>query len=597
MKRRPTRTGRSALAGTAIRVAGALTALALIFAGLAPAQAASYIRIGGSGSSWAGNALQDWVSRVGSQGVTVDYENKGSSTGRKEFADKMKQFAVSEIPYTGDTADPRDNSLPPFKYAMLPVVAGGTAFMYNLKTGPNRLTSLKLSQQAIAKIFTGQVQKWNEPIIRADNPGVPLPDARVNVVVRSDGSGATAQFTLWLLRQFPADYAVLCQKTGCNPRAATSFFPIGNGQLQNFVAQNGSQGVTTYTANNQYTINYDEYSYAKGIDFPTAQVKNASGFYTLPTESAVAVALTQAKINLDSKSANYLSQDLSRVYGYHDPRSYPMSAYSYMIVPTQTTEALNAAQGATLGYFANYALCEGQRPMGQLGYSPLPMNLVLAAMDQIQKIPGVDKPTLDKINQTKTSVRTGGTPACNNPTFKPGDSPAMNQLVRSAPFDPACDAACQAPWTGSNAAENQGPGSTGSNTGNGGGKAAPAAATGAAGGTASGKTAPAGSAAPAAAAPAANGNTAAARTGSAGASCDADTGTCGTTAQAQGAVAGQALAPVSTNLPAYNGWGQPQTLLVVVGLLLLVLVLAPPLIAHLLGRGTPVRPGKQGSRT
>lgn len=579
MIRRPTRT-------TTARVGGVLIALGLIFAGLAPAQAASYIRIGGSGSSWAGNALQDWVSRVGSQGVTVDYENKGSSTGRKEFADKMKQFTVSEIPYTGDTADPRDNSLPPFKYAMLPVVAGGTAFMYNLKTGPNRLTSLKLSQEAIAKIFTGQVQKWNEPIIRADNPGVPLPDARVNVVVRSDGSGATAQFTLWLLRQFPAEYAKLCQRTGCDPKTATSFFPIGNGQLQNFVAQNGSQGVTTYTANNQYTINYDEYSYSKGIDFPAAQVKNAAGFYTLPTESAVAVALTQAKINMDSKSANYLSQDLSRVYGYRDPRSYPMSAYSYMIVPTENTEALNNAQGATLGYFANYALCEGQRPMGQLGYSPLPMNLVLAAMDQIQKIPGVDKSTTDNMNQTKASVKSGGTPSCNNPTFKPGDSPAMNQLVRSAPFDPGCDASCQAPWSGANASENQGPGSTGSNTGNPGGEAAPAAAVPAA--------EPAGVPAVAAAGPA--GAAAPSTAGTAAAACDPDTGACGA-AQAQETAAGPALVPVSTNLASNNGWGPSQTLLVVIGLLMLVLVLAPPLVAHMLGQRSTATPGKPGSRT
>ncbi|GAB4100952.1 substrate-binding domain-containing protein [Sinomonas halotolerans] len=560
-------------------VAGILTALGLIFAGLAPAQAASYIRIGGSGSSWAGNALQDWVSRVGAQGVTVDYENKGSSTGRKEFADKMKQFAVSEIPYTGDTADPRDNSRPSFKYAMLPVVAGGTAFMYNLKVGPNRLTSLKLSQTAIAKIFTGQIQKWNDPVIRADNPGVPLPDATVNVVVRSDGSGATAQFTLWLLRQFPSDYAKLCAKTGCDPKSATSFFPIGNGQLRNFVAQNGSQGVTTYTANNLYTINYDEYSYARGIGFPVAQVKNSAGFYTVPSESAVAVALTQAKINMDAKSLNYLSQDLSKVYGYRDPRSYPMSAYSYMIVPTETTTALNYAQGATLGFFANYALCEGQRPMGELGYSPLPMNLVLAAMDQLRKVPGVDKETLAKMDATRNSVRSGTAPACNNPTFKPGDSPAMNQLVRTAPFDPGCNAACQAPWTGASAAENQGPGSTGSNKG---GPASAASAT-AGSASAAGPAAGAGgqTGKDAAAAPEA----AAAAAGSSGAgACDADTGVCGSAAvQVQGA-SGQALSPVSTTLEGRNGWGQAQTMLVVAGVLLLLLVLAPPFAARVVGR-------------
>ncbi len=541
-------------------VLGILLSLGMVFAGLAPAQAANYLRIGGSGSSWAGNALQDWVARVGAQGVTVDYENKGSSTGRKEFADQMKQFAVSEIPYTGDTADPRDNSMPGFSYGMLPVVAGGTAFMYNLKAGSSRLTSLKLSQPAIAKIFTGQVTRWNDPLITADNPGVALPDATINVVVRSDGSGATAQFTLWLLRQFPADYAKLCAVTGCDPQHATSFFPTQG--LKNFVAQNGSQGVTTYSANNQFTINYDEYSYAQGIGFPVAQVKNAAGFYTLPTEHAVAVALTQAGINQDKGSANYLSQDLSKVYGYKDPRTYPMSAYSYMIVPTQATNALNPAQGATLGFFANFALCEGQRPMGQLGYSPLPMNLVLAGMEQIRKIPGVDQETVQKMDQTRDSVAGGSTPACNNPTFKPGDSPSANQLVRTAPFDKSCDAACQAPWRGADAAVNQGPGGPAAGTG-------PAAA--------------AATDVPAEAGPAATTDPAAAAAAEA---CDPDSGSCAAVAAgaSSGTGAGQQLTPVTTTLASSRGWGQPQNLLLIIGGLVGLLVLVPPLAAGVFSR-------------
>ncbi|GAA4050791.1 phosphate ABC transporter substrate-binding protein PstS [Arthrobacter methylotrophus] len=544
-------------------VLGILLSLGLVLAGLAPAHAANYLRIGGSGSSWAGNALQDWIARVGAQGVTVDYENKGSSTGRKEFADQMKQFAISEIPYSGDTADPRDNSMPGFSYGMLPVVAGGTAFMYNLKAGSSRMNSLKLSQPAIAKIFTGQVTRWNDPIVAADNPGVALPDATINVVVRSDGSGATAQFTLWLLRQYPGDYAKLCAVTGCDPQHATSFYPTQG--LKNFVAQNGSQGVTTYTANNQYTINYDEYSYAQGIGFPVAQVKNAAGFYTLPTEYAVAVALTQAKINQDKGSPNYLSQDLSAVYGYKDPRTYPMSAYSYMIVPTQATNAVNPAQGATLGFFANYALCEGQRPMGQLGYSPLPMNLVLAGMEQIRKIPGVDQDTMRKMDETRASVSSGSATACNNPTFKPGDSPSANQLVRTAPFDKACDAACQANWRGVDAAVNQGPAGATVTAG-----AETAAAT--AGGSAQ----------------AGGGDLPGADPTAGAAACDPDSGTCAAAAAgaAGGAGAAQQLTPVTTTLASSRGWGQPQNLLLIIGGLVGLLVFVPPLAAGALSRRT-----------
>lgn len=443
------------------RAAAGVLGLLLILAGIQPAFAAGYQRISGSGSSWAGNALAQWVSDVKKQGVTVDYNPAGSSTGRKEFALGAKQFAVSEIPYHGDTADPQDNTYPEnygVDYTMLPLVSGGTSFMYNLRIGSHAFEDLKLSQQAIAKIFSGQASRWNDPVIAADNPGVALPDQQITVVVRSDGSGATAQFTLWMLRQFPDDYKYLCNATGaCDGVHATSYYPIKKSALPNFVAQNQSAGVTTYTQQTQYSINYDEYSYANQIGFPVAQVKNAAGYYTVPKDTNVAVALTQAKINTDKNSDNYLSQDLSNVYAYGDPRTYPLSMYTYGLVPTKTNQYFGASQGATLGYFDQYALCEGQRSMGDLGYSPLPMNLVLAALDEVLKIPGVDQDTQNRIAAVKAGTASGGSNPCNNPTFRPGDSPSHNVLVDTAPFPAGCDAACQAPWKKAGSGNNGGP--------------------------------------------------------------------------------------------------------------------------------------------
>lgn len=447
-----TRPARRLSAALALAVGVALAAL--------PAQqaaAASYVPINGEGSSWAGEALAQWASTVHSMGVTVSYTASGSSTGRGKFAQGIDaQFAVSEIPYTGDTADPQDLTRPRFGYNMMPVVSGGTAVMYNLKIGGNRFTDLKLSQPTIAGIFTGQITQWNDPAIAADNPGVALPAQRITVVVRSEGSGATAQFTLWLLRQFPQLWAKLCRTTGCDPAHATSYYPHNN--LSNFIAQNGSVGVTNYVANTPYTINYDEYAYALKIGFPVAKVKNAAGYYTVPDQYAVAVAMTQARVNLDKGSPDYLSQDLSAVYAYGDPRSYPLSMYTYQLAPTQLHdgEFFTERQGATLGFFDQYVLCEGQRDMGALGYSPLPMNLVLAANEQVLQVPGVDADTTAKIAATGQAVASGSGNPCNNPTFKPGDSPSVNQLVKTAPFPDGCDAACRAPWTGGGS--NQGPG-------------------------------------------------------------------------------------------------------------------------------------------
>lgn len=553
-------------------VAALLVVCALLGAGIA--HAVPTARISGNGSSWAGNALADFMAATKAQGVTVDFTPDGSSSGRKNFAQGLADFAVSEIPYKGDTADPQDQVYPNFSYAMLPAVAGGSSFMYNLPVNGQKFRQLKLSQEAIAKIFSGQIDRWNHADIKATNPGVNLPDQRITVVVRSDGSGATAQFTLWMLRQFPQHWAALCAKTGCNAKSATSYFPYQG--LKNFTAQSQSNGVTTYTANTPYTINYDEYSYALGVNFPVAQVQNAAGFFTVPTDKAVAVALTQTKINTDKNSENYLSQDLSGVYPYKDPRTYPISAYSYLMVPTQTRGNFSAAKGATLGYFSTYALCEGQRSMGALGYSPLPMNLVLAALDQVLQIPGVDADTKKTISDTKSGVSSGSSNPCNNPTFRPGDSPSHNLLIDTAPFPEGCDAKCQAPWRGKSS-----------------GQEIP--------GTPKGKKKKGSSDAPTAGqpdAPAAGAPTAPGAAGGAPgaaepvAACDPDTGLCGPgTITAGDAVQASASPAV---IDGGRTWGVSQLALGLSALLAVLLVLAPPAVGRALDRRKPGRPGSSG---
>ncbi|MCL2732026.1 MAG: substrate-binding domain-containing protein [Actinomycetia bacterium] len=412
---------------------------------MGPASAASYVRISGEGSSWAGLAWSDFSSNAQRQGVTVDYTANGSSQGRDDFARQTNAtFADSEIPFKGDASDPQDTTAVPFAYGMLPVVAGGTAFMYNLPIGGAQYSGLKLTMANIAKIFSGQVTNWDDPSIQANNPGVTLPNHTIDVVARSDGSGATAQFKLWMLRQFPADYAYLAGHTGGDPSHASSYFPVGS--LSNFTAQNGSTGSSQFVANTAYSINYDEYAYASEFHLPVASIRNQAGFYVQPTPKAVAVALIAAKINTNQNDPNYLSQDLSNVYTYADPRAYPMSMYSYEIVPHAVNAVTSAAKGATLAWVSTQALCEWQRDMGPLGYSPLPMNLVLAGFNQLLGIPGIDAATKASIASTVKGVLQSGTNPCNNPTFQPGDDPSHNVLVDTAPFPAGCNAACEAPW-------------------------------------------------------------------------------------------------------------------------------------------------------
>ncbi|MGW4142401.1 phosphate ABC transporter substrate-binding protein PstS [Streptomyces mirabilis] len=385
--------------------------------------AVTYVKISGSGSTWSANAIEQWRRNVRQQGMTVNYASVGSSVGRTQFANGTSDFGVSEIPYGlkefGTTDTP-----PQRKYAYMPIVAGGTSFMYNLKIGGNRVTNLRLSGEVLSKIFTGGLTMWNAPEIRADNPKLALPARRIVPVIRSDGSGTTAQFTLWMSKQYGTLWNDYCRRAGKpTPCGLTSYFPNIPGS--GFVAQSGSLGVAGYTKQPQAegAITYVEYSYARNAGFPVVKVLNTSGYYVEPTASSVAVALTQAQINNDSRSANYLTQNLDGVYTYGDRRTYPLSSYSYMIVPTKEEMGFTKAKGATLSAFDNYFLCEGQQLADRLGYSPLPINLVQAAMEQVRRIPGA---VTDNINIKN----------CNNPTFS---SDGKNLLAQNAPYPAACD--------------------------------------------------------------------------------------------------------------------------------------------------------------
>ena len=146
-------------------------------------------------------------------------------------------------------------------------------------------------------------------------------------------------------------------------------------------------------------IGYVEYAYAKRIDFPVVSLLNKGGYFSQPTAGNVAVALTKAKINKD------LTQNLESVYTNRDPRAYPMSSYSYMVVPTTTAAPFNSDKGKTLSTFVNYFLCTGQQKADILGYSPLPKNLVLAGFKQVARIPGhVASPSISQCNNPALNI-------------------------------------------------------------------------------------------------------------------------------------------------------------------------------------------------
>ena len=159
--------------------------------------------------------------------MQITFNQSGSSQGRKDFANGVTDFGDSDIPYQGvdPTTGQTDASTRPYAYA--PVVAGGTAFTYHLTAGGHLVTNLRLSGETITKIFTNKITNWADPAITKENGGHALPSETIKPVVRSDGSGATAQFTLWMDKQYPS----LWRPFNGGKAGLTSIFPRQGNQI------------------------------------------------------------------------------------------------------------------------------------------------------------------------------------------------------------------------------------------------------------------------------------------------------------------------------------------------------------------------------
>ncbi|WP_433215002.1 phosphate ABC transporter substrate-binding protein PstS [Dactylosporangium sp. CS-047395] len=556
-------------AGLVVALVGAMVS---IVAPAEPASAAEYVPITGGGSTWSYNAFHAWIGNMGQYGMRVDYDRSGSTVGRQKFREGTLDWAASDIPYgvkDGRSEDPP----PPRGYVYMPDTAGGTTFMYNLKIGNKRVTNLRLSGENIAKIFTGVITKWNDPLIKADNPQLALPGITIVPVVRSDGSGSSAQFTQWMVATQNSHWQAYCAKVKRDPCTQTSAYPVLNGSAM--IGQPGDLGVSGYVsqAGAVGSIGYVEYSYAIAAGFPVAKVLNPAGYYTEPTAGHVAVSLLAAKINNDKNDkAKYLTQDLRDVYTNRDPRTYVLSSYSYMIMPTKVEYGFTTGKGKTLGDFGVYLLCEGQSAVDALGYSPLPINLVQAGFGQLALVPGAVVPAATDMKK------------CNNPTFS---TDGTNTLARNDPNPPACDkqgttqcstgtggAGGNSAGSGSGGGGSGGTGGTGGNGGAGGsGSNGGDGATGGDGGGTSGSGSGAG----------------------AEPDCDADTGICADGGGGGGG-GGGAGAPRTAEAAAVETSPQltdfmQNALMLVAALLLLGLALIPPLAAQL---GSSRRSGRDG---
>lgn len=303
-----------------------------------------------SGSSAQNNAMTIFANSysVSCDGQTLDYNSNGSGAGVKEFIGGQTDFGGSDSALKDEEYTQAEERCAGPAWN-LPAVFGPIAVAYNLDG-----VELALPGETIAKIFNGEITKWNDPAIAASNEGVELPDQDITVIFRSDESGTTDNFQKYL------DAA----SDGAWSQGAGKIFSGGIGE-----GAKGNEGVSGAVAQTSGTVTYTEWSYAKSQDLSMVNVitpADAEGV-ALDAETA-GTTIDSAK--LKEEGSHDLVIDTSSFYVPEAAGAYPILMPTYEVVCSTYEDPETAA---AVRSFLNIAVSE--EVQGQLegeGYIPVP---------------------------------------------------------------------------------------------------------------------------------------------------------------------------------------------------------------------------------
>jgi phosphate transport system substrate-binding protein len=330
-------------------VTSAVTLTAL-FAVVASAQS-----INGAGATFPAPIYQKWFGefKAAHPSVEINYQAQGSGAGIKQLQEGTVDFGASDKPMSDKEI--ADTKVKPLHF---PTVLGAVVLTYNV---PEVKGALKLSPAVIAGIYLGQITKWNDAKIKADNGSVSLPGKPIVVTRRSDASGTSFVFTDYLSQVSPEWKT----KVGANSMVS---WPTGLGQK-------GNDGVAGWVKQTPYSVGYVELLYAAQNKMTFADVKNADGKFVTPSFEGVTAAAAASK-GLDKEFRG-------SIVNAPGAKSYPISTYTWLLIPSQIPDA--GKKKALTGFLA-WMLKDGQKEAEGLSYAPLPKSVAAQVEKQIALI-------------------------------------------------------------------------------------------------------------------------------------------------------------------------------------------------------------------
>jgi phosphate transport system substrate-binding protein len=314
-----------------------LIAVGLLVLALSSAQAQ---KLTAAGATFPYPIYSKWFSEYSSAhpGVEINYQSIGSGGGITQVTKGLVDFGASDMPMTDDQL-----AASKIKLIHLPTVLGAVVPVYNVPGASN----LKFSPDVLADIYLGVITNWNDARIAKDNAGVKLPDQKIIVVHRSDGSGTTFIFTDYLSK--------VSKEWAAGPgKGSSPAWPVG-------VGGKGNENVAGLVRQLPGAIGYVELIYALQNKIAFGAVKNAAGNFITASTAGV----TEAAASVKSMPADF------RVSITNAPgaNAYPISSFTYLLVPAAGT---NQANRAVLKDLLSWILKSGEGEVEKLSYAPLP---------------------------------------------------------------------------------------------------------------------------------------------------------------------------------------------------------------------------------
>ena len=313
-------------------------------------------QINGAGATFPNPIYSKWFSEYNKlhPDVEINYQPIGSGGGVQQVSKQTVFFGASDMPMNAEQLQAA-----PGKILHLPTVLGAVVPVYNI---PNVTTELKFSGPLLADIFLGKITKWNDAGIAKLNPGVTLPASDITVVHRADGSGTTYIWVDYLAKVSPEWKT----KVGVN---ASVNWPTG-------VGGRGNEGVASTVKQTPGALGYVELIYALQTKQPYGSVQNMAGeFSKASVESVTGAAAAAAKQMPPDFRVSITNAPGNGVY--------PISSFTWILL---YENAKDKAQARAMVDFMKWALTDGQKFAPDLGYAPLPADVIKLEMAALAKV-------------------------------------------------------------------------------------------------------------------------------------------------------------------------------------------------------------------